>query len=125
MNSLNPNPNPNTDQSVTLAEPPRKSPWSTKAKALRLLWGVAEIVLKMGPQGCLVVSSDTRELVAANKVAVVDTTSAGDSFNAGYLAARLQGKSASAAARAGHRLASVVIQHRGAIIPLSAMPADE
>ena len=85
-------------------------------------WGVAEIALKMGPRGCLVVSGDTRELVAANKVAVVDTTSAGDSFNAAYLAARLSGQSVSGAAKAGHRLASVVIQHRGAIIPIGDMP---
>ena len=85
-------------------------------------WGVGEIALKLGPQGCLAVTGDTRELVAANKVDVVDTTSAGDSFNAGYLAARLRDQCASDAAKAGHRLASVVIQHRGAIIPVEHMP---
>jgi 2-dehydro-3-deoxygluconokinase len=87
-------------------------------------WGVEEIVLKKGAEGCLVVTADNMELVAANKVTVVDTTSAGDSFNAGYLAARLTGQSAIESAKSGHRLASVVIQHRGAIIPLSAMPDD-
>lgn len=51
-------------------------------------WGVGEIALKMGGQGCLVVSGEMRELIVANKVTVVDTTSAGDSFNAGYLADR-------------------------------------
>lgn len=85
-------------------------------------WGVGEIALKMGPQGCLVASAEAQELVAANKVAVVDTTSAGDSFNAGYLAARLKGQCVADAAKAGHRLASVVIQHRGAIIPVEHMP---
>lgn len=85
-------------------------------------WGVDEIALKMGPGGCLVVTGETQELVAAKKVAVVDTTSAGDSFNAGYLAARLKGQCVSDAAKAGHRLASVVIQHQGAIIPLEDMP---
>ena len=84
--------------------------------------GVEEIALKMGERGCLVVGDSGEELVAANKVSVVDTTSAGDSFNAGYLAARLKGLSVVDAARNGHRLASVVIQHRGAIIPLDAMP---
>ncbi|MCB1698786.1 MAG: sugar kinase, partial [Halioglobus sp.] len=44
------------------------------------------------------------------------------SFNAGYLAARLRDQCASDAAQAGHRLASVVIQHRGAIIPVEHMP---
>ena len=85
-------------------------------------WGVQEIALKLGPQGCMVIEGETRELVAANQVAVVDTTSAGDSFNAGYLAARLKGFGVSHAARAGHNLASAVIQHPGAIIPIEKMP---
>jgi 2-dehydro-3-deoxygluconokinase len=54
---------------------------------------------------------------------VVDTTAAGDSFAAAYLAARLNGATPDAAARAGHRLASVVVEYPGAIIPISAMPA--
>ncbi|MEP4145621.1 MAG: sugar kinase [Halioglobus sp.] len=87
-------------------------------------WGVGEIVLKMGEHGCLVVVEGQRELVSSRKVEVVDTTSAGDSFNAGYLAARLSGQSPSASAESGHRLASVVIQHKGAIIPRSAMPSN-
>ncbi len=84
--------------------------------------GVHEIVLKMGSQGCLLAVDQTRELVAANKVAIVDTTSAGDSFNAAYLAARMKGHGTNESARAGHSLASVVIQHPGAIIPANAMP---
>lgn len=46
----------------------------------------------------------------------VDTTSAGDSFNAGYLAAKLQGASVDNAIRAGHALSSQVIQYRGALV---------
>lgn len=48
---------------------------------------------------------------------VVDSTAAGDSFNAGYLAAVARGHRPVEAARAGHVLAAKVIQHRGAIIP--------
>lgn len=85
-------------------------------------WGVQEIALKMGPQGCMTVTQQGQELVAAKSVAVVDTTSAGDSFNAGYLAARLKDKPVSNAAEAGHQLASIVIQYPGAIIPIDKMP---
>ncbi len=52
-----------------------------------------------------------------------DTTGAGDSFNAGYLAARLDGAEPEAAVRAGRRLAGEVVRHIGAIIPREAMPA--
>ena len=48
----------------------------------------------------------------------VDSTAAGDSFNAGYLAAALQGQPPEAAIRAGHALALRVIAHRGALVPL-------
>ena len=57
------------------------------------------------------------------KEKVIDTTAAGDSFSAGYLAVRLTGGSAEEAAKRGHLTASTVIQYRGAIIPREAMPA--
>ncbi|WP_416410684.1 sugar kinase [Pantoea sp. App145] len=88
--------------------------------------GVAEIVIKRGAESCLVAVGDAPLVdVPAIKLAkekVIDTTAAGDSFSAGYLALRLQGAEPDAAAARGHLTASTVIQHRGAIIPLSAMP---
>ena len=79
--------------------------------------GVEEIVVKMGGEGCLALCNDEISFVAAEVVNAVDTTAAGDSFNAGYLAARLKGLAGSEACLKGHKLASTVIQHRGAIIP--------
>jgi 2-dehydro-3-deoxygluconokinase len=88
--------------------------------------GVQEIVIKRGAESCLVsVGASPLYDVPAMKLAkekVIDTTAAGDSFSAGYLALRLQGAAPDAAAARGHLTASTVIQHRGAIIPLSAMP---
>jgi len=86
------------------------------------LWGVAETVMKLGGEGCLVVGDIAVEKVPANKVSVLDTTAAGDAFNAAYMAARFSGSTAREAAERGNWLAGVVIQHRGAIIPVGKMP---
>ncbi|MGF1735667.1 sugar kinase [Photobacterium satsumensis] len=85
--------------------------------------GVSEIVIKRGAEDCLVITSEGCISVAATKVDnVIDTTAAGDSFSAGYLATRLTGGNTEQAANNAHLLAGTVIQHQGAIIPATAMP---
>lgn len=88
--------------------------------------GVKEVVIKRGADSCLVsiVGEPQQEIPAVKlpKEKVVDTTAAGDSFSAGYLAVRLTGGDARSAAARGHLTASTVIQYRGAIIPREAMP---
>lgn len=87
-------------------------------------FGVSEVVVKQGEQACLVSQQGEGEFVDSLSVdTVVDTTSAGDSFNAAYLAARIQGYPVVKAAAIAHQLASVVIMHQGAIIPKEAMPS--
>jgi 2-dehydro-3-deoxygluconokinase len=83
--------------------------------------GVTEVVVKLGEEGCYILDGD-RRVAAERAPRVVDTTGAGDSFNAAYLAARLLDHPALQAARWGNRLAAVVVQHPGAIIPREAMP---
>ncbi len=89
--------------------------------------GVQEVVIKRGAESCLVAIQGEPLLdvpaVKLPKEKVIDTTAAGDSFSAGYLAVRLTGGDAEAAAKRGHLTASTVIQYRGAIIPQAAMPA--
>lgn len=81
-------------------------------------FGTPEVVLKRGAEACLIRCAGETFEVPAHKVdKVVDTTAAGDSFSAAYLARRLLGGSPGEAAQAGHELASRVIQVPGALIP--------
>jgi 2-dehydro-3-deoxygluconokinase len=85
--------------------------------------GVPEFVIKLLKPACFVVAGGSASVVDAEPVGeVVDTTAAGDSFAAAYIAARRSGAAPEAAARVGHRLAGTVVRHRGAIIPPAAMP---
>ncbi|MBC3374890.1 sugar kinase [Pseudomonas sp. SWRI92] len=80
--------------------------------------GTPEVVLKRGAEACLICCDGRSYDVPAQRVErVVDTTAAGDSFSAAYLASRLLGGSPAEAAEAGHLLASRVIQVPGALIP--------
>lgn len=88
-------------------------------------FGVTEIVIKRGSDSCIIATQDKQYSVPANKIAkeqIIDTTAAGDSFGAGYLAARLTGSDPEKSAKQGHLVAGTVIQYRGAIIPLEATP---
>ena len=81
-------------------------------------FGVSELVIKRGAEPVLMQCEGELTAIDVPPVSsVVDTTGAGDSFNAGYLAARLQGASPEASIAAGNRCAARVIGHRGAIIP--------
>lgn len=81
--------------------------------------GVAEVVVKQGPEGALVATRDSppRGVPARPVPAPLDTTGAGDGFNGAYLAARLQGQGPVAAARIGTHLAAAVIGVHGALAP--------
>ena len=81
-------------------------------------FGIAAVVVKNGPNSALVAIGGQRDFVPVPQVVEpVDATAVGDSFNAGYLAARLANENAIAAATAAHRLAAEKIRHPGAIMP--------
>ncbi|TQV67283.1 sugar kinase [Exilibacterium tricleocarpae] len=87
--------------------------------------GIEETVIKQGAGPCLIERRGERYSVTPRPIArdlIIDTNAAGDSFSAGYLAGRLGGHNPQASAVLGHQIAAAVIQHRGAIIPLAAMP---
>jgi 2-dehydro-3-deoxygluconokinase len=80
--------------------------------------GCREVVVKAGPADALVTNGTDEEWIGpAAALKPVDTTGAGDSFNGGYIAARLDGQSMADAARFAHKVAGQVIQHRGALVP--------
>lgn len=84
---------------------------------------VGEIVVKRGAQDCIVHTPKNQWRVPANQIDnIVDTTAAGDSFSAAYLAARILGADPEQSAKWGHQLAGEVIQHPGALIPNNKMP---
>ncbi|MEM8941222.1 MAG: sugar kinase [Pseudomonadota bacterium] len=87
-------------------------------------YGVDTAVVKNGPDGAWLLNSSGVPLHTEVEKVIqpVDTTGAGDSFNAGFLSARLDGESLRDAAQAGNRLAARVICERGALIPRSRMP---
>jgi len=91
---------------------------SAEATAARYLdLGVSEVVVKDGALPALVASGAERHAVAPQGTpAVVDTTGAGDSFNAGFLAARLMGLGLPEAVARAHGVAGIVIGHKGALV---------
>lgn len=77
--------------------------------------GCEEVIVKLGAEGCRLPNGT---VIAPEAVlSPIDTSGAGDAFDAGYLDARLRGASLEEAARAGHELAGWTIMRRGAIPP--------
>ena len=93
------------------------SPEATLARYGAL--GPSEVLVKNGGGTILAQVGAERLALDLPRVAPLDTTGAGDSFNAGYLAARLTGAPADAAIRAAHGLAARVVRHAGALMPMA------
>lgn len=77
--------------------------------------GCVETLVKIGAEGCRL--PDGTVVAPEEILKPVDTSGAGDAFNGGYLAARMQGIDILDAARAGHALAGWTIMRPGAIPP--------
>jgi 2-dehydro-3-deoxygluconokinase len=88
-------------------------------------YGVTAGAMKCGPTGPRSWSEDGGDQTYPVVTHVVDTTAAGDSFNAGFLAQYLADGDTMAAMMQGHTLASRVIGVKGAIIPKSTETPDD
>lgn len=85
--------------------------------------GIEEWVIRGDPGVTITRYEGRAEAQPVDRQKVVDTTGAGDSFDAGYLAARLSGYTTAESITAGHALAATVVQYSGAIIPADATPS--
>jgi len=81
--------------------------------------GVPEVVVKLGAAGAYACNADEAICIpAARAPVIVDTTGAGDAFNAAFIAARLiRGEPLAEAVRAGCALAAAKLAWPGAIAP--------
>ena len=114
---------PNQDELLTISECD-----NLETGIENLLKSVQCVVVKLGSQGSRFaaredfsladgskLSSDMDCEVSADKINVIDTTGAGDSFNAGFMSAFLQGGTPEIWLKTGNELAAKVITRKGAI----------
>jgi 2-dehydro-3-deoxygluconokinase len=81
-------------------------------------FNIKELVLKNGPESVYCqLDGELTHVPITPASNVVDTTSAGDSFNGVYLGARLAGHDVTASVQLAASAAGLVIQHPGAIAP--------
>jgi Sugar kinases, ribokinase family len=64
--------------------------WDEMADSL-LSYGVKNVVIKLGKEGCLIKNREERFLIPAFPARAIDTTGAGDNFAAGFISAVLDG----------------------------------
>lgn len=76
--------------------------------------GAEIVVVKLGEDGCYITDGDSEIRVPAFPVKIVDTTGAGDAFNAGFIFAYLKGMELEKCGKIGNLVAACCIQHRGA-----------
>ena len=78
--------------------------------------GARKVVIKMGKDGALLSSDGTTSLIPAYATDVVDTTGAGDCFDAGFIAGLAHGLSDVKAAHSGSLAAAACLRHVGGAV---------
>ena len=84
------------------------------AGARLLARGSANVILKLGEAGCLLLNAAGRRHVPAHRVSAVDTTAAGDVFNGAFAAVMAAGETAEEAAAWANAAAAISVTRPGA-----------
>ena len=91
-----------------------------KAAKKSLKYGVTTVGIKLGVDGALVMTKEGKKVHApAFKVKAVDTTGAGDGWNAGLLVGQLKGWDLKTCVNIANAVGALVVTKRGAITALS------
>jgi len=96
------------------AQEPVTPETAARCADLLLKRGPKNVVIKMGSQGAFIAASGIREMVSAFPVKAVDSTAAGDAFNAAFAVSLLLGKAPSEAARYASAVAALSVTRNGA-----------
>ena len=106
-----------TECALLIGRPDQQPETHQEARDAALLLhdrGVNIAIVKMGELGCLVSTGKEAFAVSAYKVEAVDTTAAGDTFNAGVAAALAEGRSLREAVELGSAAAAISVTRAGA-----------
>jgi ribokinase len=105
-----------TEACILLGRPPARveaAQAAEMARALRQL-GARAVVLKLGDQGCYYQDGQVSLVSEGFRVEAVDTTAAGDTFNAGLAVALAEGMGMSEALRFANAAAAISVTRPGA-----------
>lgn len=102
---------PNRDEARILSG---ESTPERMASFFRERWPAMHVILKLDTEGCMVIDANGQRHVATTAVAAVDSTGAGDSFNAAFLHRYLRDGDAIAAAQLANNVGGWVVQRFGA-----------
>jgi ribokinase len=110
---------PNESEARTLcgleASEPITAGTAERCAELLLARGPKNVVIKMGAKGAYIATADgLREMVPAFEVKALDSTAAGDAFNAAFAARLLSGEPPVAAARYAAAVSAISVTRKGA-----------
>jgi 2-dehydro-3-deoxygluconokinase len=102
---------PGVEEARLLLNQPNYSVEDIIEHFLRL--GVGEVIIKLGPEGCVTANSSGIVYVDGMKVVEVDSVGAGDGFCAGYLSGVLKGLDIQACAKRANTIGALAVTDPG------------